>query len=732
MRNRIEYLGYDFTDVKIVSGSFGQETSLAASSLGIDTLQADVKCTDPSITAFVQNTPIRYFHRERQMGVFYVQSITRIGPDRYTIYGISAVGLLDQWQHYGGIYTGQTVEEIVAEICRGIPFMIKTNLVYTKLYGWLPIDTARANLAQVLFSCGANLTVDRNGVLRVENLWQGVSSVVPADRVYQGGSVEYAAPVTSVVLLEHQYVPGTDESDLFDGTTIDGQVITFDSPMHSLTAVGFSILESNANYARVSAGSGLLTGKEYVHTTREIVSPVSSAPIENVRRIEDATLVSLVNSSSVVKRLADYYKHSAVMKLDHTVRSERTGQVMKLYHPYERRLVDACVSNMDINLSATLKSSTAALIGFAPAKPNAGYYDAVEVITSNTTWTVPEGVTELRIVLISGGTGGSSGLPGKAAAGQSATSNSYKVSNMTVYSRYTLLTVSGEGGEAGNGGAGGRIYQAAFDVTPGQQFAVVIGAGGVGGAYGSQSNAGTAGGDTTFGPYSSAKGSTNPAGFLESVSHVTYGASGKAGIAGGRGSGLLQSGDSSVTMGPSITVDGVTYHPGSSPGTIKQTNNGANYNSGRGYAEAFSEAGYGGGAAYKANGNPGQTNGTASAGSTTASARGGTGGAGADAQPPPDATIPGTGGDGGNGGGGGGIPGRATASNNNGYNCTGTVTLNAYSGTTGAGGSGSKGGTAAPGCAIIYYSRPKESEYGAFMDKTRRFVLDRTGRLLVI
>lgn len=732
MRNRIKYLDYAFTDVKIAAGAFGQETSLAVSSLGIDTLQADVKCSDPSITDFVQNTPIYYFHRERQMGVFYVQSITRIGPNRYTIYGISAVGLLDQWQHYGGIYTGQTVEEIVTEICRNIPFIIKTNLASTKLYGWLPINTARTNLAQVLFSCGGNLTVDYNGVLRIENLWQGVSSVVPADRVYQGGSVEYAAPVTSVVLLEHQYVPGTDETDLFDGTTIEGQVITFDNPMHSLTAAGFRILESNANYARVSAGSGLLSGKEYIHTTREIVSAVSSAPIENIQRIEDATLVSLVNSSSVVKRLADFYKHSATMKIDHTVQGERSGQVVKLFHPYERKLVDACIGAMDISLSAVLKSETTALIGFTPAKPNAGYYDAVEVITSDTTWVVPEGVTEVRIVLISGGTGGHSGLPGKAAGAQTVQSSSNKYSNMTVYQKYTLLTVSGEGGEPGEGGAGGRIYQATFDVKSGQQFAVKIGAGGAGGAYGAQSNTGSAGEDTTFGAYSSASGSTNPAGFLESVSGVTYGAAGKAGIAGCRGSGLLQSGDSSVTMGPTVTIDGVAYGPGSSTATIRKDEGGSNYNSGKGTTAAYSETGYGGGAAYKANGHPGQTDGSYSAGSSSATSRGGSGGAGADALPPPAAVIPGCGGSGGNGGGGGGIPGRATSSNNNGYSCSGQASLYCYAATPGSGGSGSAGGQAASGCAIVYYSKPKESEYGAFMDRTRRFCVDRTGRLLVI
>lgn len=732
MRNRVEYLSYVFTDVKISKGSLGQECSLPISSIGIDTLEIEVKCQDPSIINFVQNTPITYFHQSRQMGIFYVQSITRIGPDRYTIYGISSVGRLDQRQHYGGIYTGETVEEIVSDICGNIPFVIKSSLAKTKLYGWLPIRSARENLAQVLFAAGANLSTDYNGVIHIETLWQGTSGSIPADRIYQGGRVEYATPITTVTVLEHQYVPTTDESDLFEGTTTEGQVITFNEPMHDLVAVGFTILESNANYARVSAGSGILSGKQYIHTSREISAAVNSSPIENVKRIEDATLVSLVNSSAVTKRLAEYYGCNQTLDIGTVVDNERAGQVIQVFHPYEEKMVEACIASMDVSLSATLKSKTKALVGFLPTKPNAGYYDAVQVITENTNWVVPEGVTEVRIVLISGGTGGFSGVNGKDATLGIKSTDSSKVSNKTDYYALTSIGMSGLGGDAGEGGIGGRIFQASFKVTPGQTFPITIGQGGLGGQPGTESSSGSEGGATTFGSYTSANGSSNPAGFLESVSGITYAGTGPTGVAGGRGSGLTTSGDSKTYQdGPPITIDGVDYHPGASSKKVTSKSGGTNYNTGYGTYTAYSEDGYGGGAAYKANGSPGLSDGYASVYTGSAYGKGGSGGKGADALPPDPATIPGSGGNGGNGGGGGGGGGRGQAVNNFGNNASTRASLNAYPGAIGKGGLGSVGGTGAPGCAIIYYSRPKESSFGAFMDKTKKFIVDREGRIMV-
>ena len=201
------------------------------------------------------------------------------------------MALLEQSTHYGGIYTGQTVAQVVAHICN-IPYLIQTRFAGVKLYGWLPIATRRDNLIQVLFAVGANTKVDQNGTLRIESLWDGVASSIPEDRVFLGDSVQYAARVTQVSVLEHQYIPGSETVDLFDGTAAEGDIIQFSEPVYDLSAEGFSVLESGANYAKLSAGTGKLTGKKYVHTTRDVRAQVLPDDVPNVVEVTEATLVS--------------------------------------------------------------------------------------------------------------------------------------------------------------------------------------------------------------------------------------------------------------------------------------------------------------------------------------------------------------------------------------------------------------------------------------------------------
>ncbi|MCQ5128019.1 hypothetical protein NE454_26930, partial [Blautia producta] len=76
------------------------------------------------------------------------------------------------------------------------------------------------------------------------------------------------------------------------------------------------ILESGVNYAKVSSGNGTLSGTAYVHNTREVSKAVNPGDTENVKRVEDATLVSLANANAVAERLARYYAAREVIEAD--------------------------------------------------------------------------------------------------------------------------------------------------------------------------------------------------------------------------------------------------------------------------------------------------------------------------------------------------------------------------------------------------------------------------------
>lgn len=135
-------------------------------------------------------------------------------------------------------------------------------------------------------------------------------------------------------------------------------------------------------------------------------------------------------------------------------------------------------------------------------------FEEMAIITQSGSWTAPAGVTRLRVIIGQGGQGsgrgqdgyvsGSGNLPGSGVA-------------------------AGEG-QPGVDGSGGKIWYGTIDINPQQVFQVTIGPGGAAGpAYG---QAGSEGGETTFGVYSSANGEVYPLGFTDVASGSSYGRTG--------------------------------------------------------------------------------------------------------------------------------------------------------------------------------------------------------------
>ena len=747
-KNKIVYASYIFSDddETLRSGNEYQITSLIADELQADTIELEVKCSDKNIVVFTENAPLQYYRENILRSTYYVQSIKRIGGDKYTISADSAMGLLMKRLHVGGIYTGQTVKEVVNEICGNIPILVKTVFSDTKLYGWLPYckppkSSARNNLAQVLYAIGAALTTDNNGVLRVEPLWDGTSSSIGETRLYFDGSVETEKPVSAVTVTEHQYIAGTDEKELFSGTSQQGDIITFSEPMHSLAATGFTILESGANYAKISSGSGSLKGKTYIHNTRLVTQTVTENAAENVKSVTDATLVSLVNSSAVAKRLADYYKCRETITNGIVSGQEKPGHVVSVYHPYDKKMVSACIVSLDTTMSGTLKSEMAALVGFLPPQPESSeYFDERVLLTGSGTWTVPEGVTTYTKVLVGGGQGGKCGKAGALPTSKVSTLTETRESGShtwTVNTKGFLVKdlPPAAGGEAGTPGEGGKVLvETVQNAVPGSKVSYSCGAGGAGAPYAENSDKeGSLGGATTMGGSSSDSGSSNPSGYTDPMTGEVYAVSGIAGVPGGNGVGY--DADGNLIYPPDIVVNGQSYtHGGQGTAVDFETGNSAV----SGSFDATSSGGLGGGPAYKANGHNGG-NGitptmTSQYNNKKLTMQGGAQGTGATAQPPEKPAVYGNGGGAGNGGGGNGQTG---------WPCQASCTmrddasyqmgdLEVYAGAATGRGLGSDGGQGGDGCIIIYYRKKKELQSGPLVTSNNLGLLDSLGRRMIV
>ena len=559
MRNTLQYNGTSYDGSRIKSAQAAVDTSLNERALDVDTMTATVQ-SQTSLAEFSQNEPVYFLRGGSQYALWYLKEVKRVAPDLWALSMMSSLGRLSQMAHKGGIYNGVSAGSIIDDICGVVPHFVGAAFADVLLYGYLPYvspsgengapaGSAKDNLLKVLFAINATVRDDAQGTLRIENLSTAVSSTLDADRIYRDNAiVRHEPPVTSVTVLEHQYISGGEQTTLFEGATTAGQVIVFREPMSNLAATGFSILESGANYAIVSAGTGTLTGRKYIHTTREITRSVTAAPIPNPARIEDATLVGITNSGDVANRLAAYYAHRTYIECDATIEFEDAGDVVSILDPYDKVQRDACIEKISpLIASQTMKGRISALVGFTPWQVMQ-FEDEQIIVSSDSTVTLPEGVTDVSAVLIGGGNGGNGGFAGaQGNNGASATASSGN-------SRSGNGGRGGKGGNGGSGGAGGKVFRIDLTSIPNnRQLECHIGAGGSGGA--AEGGAGTEGspstmkaGDTLF---SSDSGAASAVGYQDPVSLNFYAKSGDPGLAGGKGgdgiSGMDEDGNADTT-----------------------------------------------------------------------------------------------------------------------------------------------------------------------------------------
>ena len=752
-RNKIVYRGTTYD--RLAAGTVYLSKSLLGDELEPNTLSVTVETESKALLSFEIDDPVTYFYQDNKRGTFYLQNVTQVAWNKYDLYATSAIGLLLKRVHRGGIYSGTSAESLLSSICGPIPFRMQTRFSSSKLYGWLPYvkppaSSARDNFMKVLFALGATVTEDLDGALKIEELWDGVSGDAQKNRMGQGASVIREGKVTSVSLIEHQWVQGGDQTDLFEGTAAQGTEIVFDEPMYNLTASGFSILERGANYAKLSAGSGTLRGTAYVHNTRLIETKILNSSTENVISVEDQTLISLVNSSGAAKRLANYYKCLETIDAPLVYNLENPGELLTTYHPFDKTNVSACIKTEEITMSNKLKSQSTLLVGFTPIRQEGSEsYEYHVVLTGSGTFTFPEGTTSARAVLIGAGGAGFDGSPGgdstetwedeeikttriNLTAPTTSASDSSNVSNRGA-------GTPGNGGPGGAAGTPGKVYEVTFSPSSGSRISYACGVKGT-------SN-GALGGATTFGSYSSNSGSTSSAGYTDIITGITYAKSGDSGADGGKGG----SGADGESVGD---VSGGKQEPsGSATRSDSDTQRASSSNM---YMDIDATANFslgaagGGGAGGNSGSNSGTPGGDAEVGSVRLSIttgyinafvypnKGGTGGDGADGA---DASVYGCSGSG--AGGGGGAGGDSSASSNVSaqyyvYNITTqtrtdfSINNNAGGAAVRKGGAGGKGGAGADGCIILYYGVTTPVQDGQLKDKNGLMLLDKYGRRLIV
>ena len=648
-------------------------SSIDGSEVAVDTCEAVIIATSPvnpqTIKSLPYGTEILYYEGTTLIGLWYLESVSRVARDEYQLNMISALGLLEDIPHVGGIYTGQTVSSLLSEIINGaFAYTVDAAIQSWKVYGWLPYDTARENLHQLLLAMGVNIFKNADGSFRFGTLNTAYPVTVSDSNVYLEGRVDYGTPATSIAVTEHQWTPFEVEAEvLFDNTdgsvAADHTIVKFSEPCFDLSASGsITVNSSGVNYAELT-GVGVLTGKPYTHIQRVIRKTSGAANVKPREvSVSDAYLVNGLNSLNVSNRLLSYYAESHKISGKMLLGNVKPGSAMVISNAYGET-ENAIMSKMDVVSSGTLAASFEASADYTPGASGNNYTHR-ELVTTANSWTKPAGYTKIRVALIGGGQGGQSG--GNGGKGQAGNQGG-----------------GGVGGIGGQPGSGGNIYVKDIEVpSAALTFTVSRGAGGTGGLapyessgggnYGTPDAApvdGALGGASTVSytvggvtkTLTSADGQPSVNGYVDIINGDVVGIPGaESGTNGGAGGG-------SNTPAESVTYGGTTYSGGSSGSGLGGAGGGA-----------------GGGAAVGYNGDNGSD-----AAFLQGYYYGGNGGKGADAIAQTFSGVYGQGGNGGHGSGGGGGGGSASS-----------PLLSGSGGNPGVAGSGSVGGD---GCIIFYY-----------------------------
>lgn len=635
-------------------------------------------------------TKITYYSGNNVAGVFYVKTVERVGRELYQINAVSAIGLLDKQYHTGGIYTGQLLSSVISDILgNDFDYIVDGTVAVQRVYGWLPYDTKRKNLYQLMLAYGVEIVLGDSGSMFFTFPEDDQPHEIPTNRVFQGGKVIYDEPASRVEINEHSYHydPGVAEEVLFDNSSdeaVSFAFVKFDAPIYPssirCSSGNLTIHSSATNYATVS-GSGILSGKPYVHNVRMIAQDNEHSVTEKTVTVQDATLISFINSDNVLARLAEYYFNATRVEQDLVVETEKAGLLYTTENPYGE-LITGYISRMTQSVTSIARAKCRFIQNYVPIGSGAAYTERVLIPLgsgASQTWTIPEAVFEkekptIRIVLIGKGQNGIAGKNG--AAGQESVDRAGD---------------GGAGGEGGKGGLGGNIFIATIEATGLTEL-----------TFSNSGNNSVM--SSLIYNYSSANGAPNSFGYFDILTGDIYAMPGIDGLAGGKGGHgdkyTHSTGSSSqATNGADVVWNGTTYKGGKmtprriTPGSAAFPNSAYSGN-----LTLYKGGGGGGGAAVGANGGDSYNNHLDNPSgywwNWNAGGKGASGAAGANAS----ATDYGRGGNGGHGGGGGGA-GASWESYNHEYNSV----IGTGSTTAGKGGTGGAGGSGSYGCAIIYY-----------------------------
>lgn len=356
-----------FDEQQIVKVHQMNEVDPTLSELTVDTMTVEI-LDKTGLTLLPQENQRMELYRDGQLeAVRYIVNCQRQTKRNYVFSCQSAIGLMED-DYLGGMYRDIPVKTLLVDILQEQNFHLNAIYEGKTISGYLPVCTRREALQQLVFSIGAMVTTLGGAAIQIDPIPDSFSATILPSKIFYGAKEEMQPRVARIEVDAHKYTEIAEEELLLEEEYVsgDGVLLTFSEPHHSYTIAGGSIVESGANWVRLSAdGNVTLTGKKYRHTTTRHVQndpQTTAADRNNVYSIEHATLIHAGNIHDVLKRLYGISRLRRAVTQEIVVSGQRAGQRVSSTNPWGD-VIQGYITSMESDLTQNSHTASVVMLG---------------------------------------------------------------------------------------------------------------------------------------------------------------------------------------------------------------------------------------------------------------------------------------------------------------------------------------------------------------------------------
>lgn len=336
---RIDYGIYrEFLADEVRSISCLQEINAISENISINTMNFTTRTKSSVPFDLQKKQKLSLYFNGGLIGCFYLKNGARKSKTDYYMDSHDALGVLDGNEYHGGIYTGQMVPDVIADIFEGEDFnyLLSDAFDSVQLHGYIPYTTKRNALVQIAFAIGAVVdTSNYDGVLIYPKEEEKTGEFT---EVFDGLTLEHSDVVTGVRLTVHDYQQSAETAEIYKGTLNGTALVTFSEPYHGLSITGGIINSSGDNYAYITGTGGevVLTGAKYNHYTSTVLKENPNIIYnKNIKEVTDATLIYSGNAQEALERVYEYYQRAENVVGDVLLGDKLIGQVVDIDSGYD-------------------------------------------------------------------------------------------------------------------------------------------------------------------------------------------------------------------------------------------------------------------------------------------------------------------------------------------------------------------------------------------------------------